>query len=365
MEKAENRKTQNRIGKIQQALRESRADSLLIEDRSNRRYLTGADVWQGSLIVTEEKAVLLVDFRYYQMAISGVKGCDVKLCKNVDEGIGQMVKDWNIHWLGFETGGLSYLRHKKLEAIIGGARLDEETCGDKLVKEQRKIKDAEELSYLRQAQEISDRAYDHILNVARAGMKESDIRMALGTYMIHQGSQGFDIGYISSSGEKTSLPHGGFGDKVIEKGDLLMIDFGAVINGYRSDMTRTFGFGTLSDRQREVYRLVLEAQEKALSGIRPGMKGKEVDKIARDYIHRAGYEGCFEHGLGHSIGLDGHENPRFNEVEEELLRPGVVMTVEPGIYLPHEFGVRIEDMGVVTEDGFENFTTATKELITI
>ena len=357
------KKLKNRIEEIQKALKNSQIQCVLIEDRSNRHYLTRADVWQGSLLVTETKAVLLVDFRYYQMAVSGVKDCDVKLCKNIDEGIRKCIKDWKIKCLGFETGILSWKRYQKLVSMLEGVKLDETFCADNIVKECRKIKDEEELTYLRQAQKIADRAYDHILNVARIGMKESDIRMALGTFMIRQGSEGFDIGYISSSGVKTSLPHGGFGDKVIENGDLLMIDFGAIVQGYRSDMTRTFGFGTISSRQKEVYQIVQQAQKQALDNIHPGMKGKEVDKIARDFIKEAGFDGCFEHGLGHSIGLDGHENPRFNEVEEEVLRPGVVMTVEPGIYLTDEFGVRIEDMGVVTEQGFENFTKATTELI--
>lgn len=356
-------KTENRIRKMQQALKDSCVQGLLIENRSNRYYLTRADVWQGSLLITEEKAVLLVDFRHYSMAKSGVKDCDVKLCENVDEGLSACIKDWHVASLGFETTGMSYGRYEKLVTLLKGTELNSKVCADELVKECRKIKDEEELASLKQAQEISDRAYDHILNIARVGMKESDIRMALGTYMIRQGSEGFDIGYISSSGVKTSFPHGGFGDKVIENGDLLMIDFGAIINGYRSDMTRTFGFGTLSSKQKEVYQIVLEAQKEALDKIRPGMKGREVDKIARDYIYGAGYEGCFGHGLGHSIGLDGHENPRFNEIEEEILRPGMVMTVEPGIYLENEFGVRIEDMGVVTESGFLDFTKATRELV--
>lgn len=353
----------NRIEKIQNVMKKHQIPCLLIEDRSNRYYLTKADIWQGSLLIAETKAVLLVDFRYYQMAISGVKNCEIKLCKDIDNGIRECIQEWKIDCLGVETDILSWSRYQKLAGILRGARIDSTICADRLVKECRKIKDKEELSYLKQAQEITDIAYDYILNIARVGMKESDIRIALGTYMIRQGSEGFDIGYISSSGVKTSLPHGGFGDKVIENGDLLMIDFGAIIKGYRSDMTRTFGFGTISARKREIYQIVLEAQKETLGKIRPGMKGKEVDRIARDYINKAGYEGCFEHGLGHSIGLDGHENPRFNETEEECLKPGIVMTVEPGIYLTDEFGVRIEDMGVVTENGFENFTKATKELI--
>lgn len=355
----------NRIEKLQKRLETVQADGLLIEDRSNRHYLTRADIWQGSLLVTRERAVLLVDFRYYEMAKLGVKDCDVRLCSDIDEEISALIRDFHIRCLGVETGIISWKRYQKLSDMLEHTFLNGKICADKLVKECRKIKDEEELGYVRQAQKITDGAYEYLLNTARAGMKESDIRLALGTYMIRHGSEGFDIGYISSSGVKTSLPHGGFGDKVIEKGDLLMIDFGAVIHGYRSDMTRTFGFGSVSSRQKEIYQLVLKAQEHALSGIRPGMRGREVDKIARELIYAAGYEGCFGHGLGHSIGLDGHENPRFNEVEEECLRPGMVMTVEPGIYLLEEFGVRIEDMGVVTEHGFENFTKAIKELVVV
>lgn len=355
----------NRVEILQRQMLDRDILAVLVEDRRNREYLTYADVWEGSMIITQKEAVLLVDFRYYEMAMSAVKDCQVRLCQNLDDGIRQVTGQLGIRSIGIEKSRVPYGRYRKLLQALEPCCLNEDVCVDEIIKQNRRYKDDYELSCLRTAQEITDRAYEYILTKVHAGMMESEIRMELGCYMIRQGSESFDIGYISSSGKKTSLPHGGTGDKAVEKGDLIMIDFGAVIGGYHSDCTRTFAVGSVTERQREVYEIVCMAQQKALDGIRPGMTGIEVDRIARNYINDCGFEGCFDHGLGHSIGLEGHENPRFNEICGDIIEPGIVMTVEPGIYLEHDFGVRIEDMGVVTDIGFENFTKASRELMIV
>lgn len=355
----------NRIKKLQEYMKENDIQALLIEDERNREYLTYADIWEGSLLVTCEKAYLCVDFRYYEMAREYCRDCEIILCRDIDEMLEKMFRTEKIRSLAVERSRMATARFLKMESLLKGGKILPGLCADAIVKEFRKIKDSYEADCIRRAQKITDDAYEYILQTACAGMKESDIRIALGAFMIRQGSENFNIGFISSSGTKTSMPHGGIGDKVIEKGDLLMIDFGARIGGYTSDCTRTFGIGFVTDEQKEVYQIVKEAQAQALAGIRPGVTGQEVDRIARRFIAESGYEGCFEHGLGHSVGLEGHENPRFNQTCTEKMRPGIVMTVEPGIYLEKRFGIRIEDMGMITEEGFENFTKCSKELIIV
>lgn len=354
----------NRIAVLQKQMKEKGVEAALIEDRRNREYLVYSDIWEGSMIVTQDHAVLVVDFRYYEMAVSTVRDCDVRMYNNVEEGLKQIIRDLRISGICFEKT-ISWRRYVLLKECLERVFLNEAVCMDSMIKENRKIKDEYELSCLRTAQEITDRAYEYILTRVKEGMKESEIRIELGSFMIRQGSEGFDIGFISSSGTKTSLPHGGTGDKTVESGDLVMIDFGAVIGGYHSDCTRTFAVSRVTNRQREVYETVRIAQKKAIEAICSGVRGCDIDSIAREYINGNGYRGCFEHGLGHSIGLEGHENPRFNQTCRDIILPGTVMTVEPGIYLEHEFGVRIEDMGVVTEQGFENFTMASNELAII
>ncbi len=184
-------------------------------------------------------------------------------------------------------------------------------------------------------------------------------------YLRKQGSEGVSFNFIILSGKNSSSPHGSPSDKIVETGDFIIMDFGAVINGYCSDMTRTIAVGEVSEKQRLVYETVLKAQNAAIEATAPQKICKDIDHISRDIINKAGFEGCFGHGLGHSIGLEVHESPSFNRVDESPLLPGMVITVEPGIYLEGEFGVRIEDMIVITENGCENLTKSPKELIIV
>ena len=179
------------------------------------------------------------------------------------------------------------------------------------------------------------------------------------------GSEGVSFDFIVASGKNSSMPHAVPTDKKIEAGDFVTMDFGAVINGYRSDMTRTVAVGHVTDEQTKVYNTVLKAQTAALDSIKSGMVCKDIDKIARDIIYNAGYENCFGHGLGHSVGIEIHESPCFNLRDTTLLQSGMVLTVEPGIYLENNFGVRIEDMVVVTNEGCINITKSDKKLIVL
>ena len=184
-------------------------------------------------------------------------------------------------------------------------------------------------------------------------------------YIRKLGSEGVAFDFVVVSGKNSSMPHGVPTDKPINDGDFITMDFGAVVSGYRSDMTRTVAVKHVSDKQKEVYNTVLSAQYAALDAIKPGVKCLEIDKISRDLIYGAGYEGCFGHGLGHGVGIEIHENPAFNMINETILEKGMVLTVEPGIYLENEFGVRIEDMVYITEDSYVNITKSPKELIVL
>ena len=203
----------------------------------------------------------------------------------------------------------------------------------------------------------------YILERINPGRTEREIMLDMEFYLRKQGSRGVAFDFIVVSGKNSSLPHGVPTDKEIEAGDFITMDFGAVVNGYCSDMTRTVAIHEVTEEQREVYNTVLEAQNKAFDMIRPGTPCIEIDQAARNHIYQRGYEGCFGHGLGHSIGVEVHESPCFNTRDHTLLQPGMILSVEPGIYLPERFGVRIEDMVHITADGFENLTASPKDLI--
>ncbi len=215
----------------------------------------------------------------------------------------------------------------------------------------------------RKAQQITDHTFSHICGYIRPGVTETDIAREIGVTLAALGSDDKNFNFIVASGSNSSLPHGFATNRLVRKGDFVTMDFGAVYGGYLADMTRTVAVGSVTDEQRRVYETVKEAQKRAFDKIRPGAICREVDAAARDYIYQQGYEGCFSHGLGHSVGVEVHENPRFNEICTDRLIPGIAITVEPGIYLKKRFGVRIEDMIVVRENGFENLTKSPKDLI--
>jgi Xaa-Pro aminopeptidase len=227
----------------------------------------------------------------------------------------------------------------------------------------RRIKTPRELEYIKKAEAIGDRVFTEILDFIRPGMTELEVAAKLEYLLKVNGGQALSFPSIVASGVNSSMPHAVPSHKKIEKGDFLTMDFGCVYEGYCSDMTRTIVIGKASQKQREVYDTVLKAQLAALDFIKAGYKGKEIDKVARDIIYSAGYEGCFGHGLGHSVGLNVHENPRLSMLEEDIIEAGMTETVEPGIYIKGFGGVRIEDLVVVTEDGCENFTASEKRLI--
>ncbi len=352
---------QERIAKVQQEL--AADEAFLITSGTNRFYYTGFESSAGSVVITAQRAVFLIDFRYVEKAKATVTACEVRLSERVDSEVCELLKEQGICTLYVETDSTSVARFAALEAALEGIAVSRDDRFDRLTENLRAIKTPEELALIRQAQKWTDDTFTYILDRIQPGRSERDIMLDMEFYMRRLGSEGVSFDFIVVSGKNSSLPHGVPTDKLVERGDFITMDFGAVCGGYRSDMTRTVAVGETSEEQRRVYDTVLKAQLEAEKAVRSGMVCRDVDKIARDLIYSAGYEGCFGHGLGHSVGIEIHENPNFNSRCDTVLQPGMIMTVEPGIYLENRFGVRIEDMVYVTEDGCLNLTASEKKLI--
>ena len=336
----------------------------LIASDANRKYLTGFSSSAGIIYISENAAAFLIDFRYYEKAKREVRNFDVILLSKAFEQLNDLIKKENVKSLLIETDSIYLSDYKSYSENLVSEVLPDDKLSKKL-SELRSIKSREELECIKTAQGFAEKTFDYILNRIKPGVTEREIMLDMEFYMRRLGSEGVAFDFIVVSGKNSSLPHGVPTDKKIETGDFITMDFGAKFKGYCSDMTRTVAVGFVSEEQRNVYNTVLKAQKAAFDLIRPGVVCKYVDKASRDLIYQSGYEGCFGHGLGHSLGIEVHENPSFNTRCDTILKPGMVMTVEPGIYLENKFGVRIEDMVCVTEDGYINLTSSPKELIII
>ncbi len=351
----------SRIQTIQAALPPHAA--LLVKSEVNRFYLTGFRSSDGFVLISRERAEFFTDSRYIEAARATVRHLAVSLSTDAMAHIKEWIAAEGIATLYIEAGATTVKSLATLREALDGVSVSEEDTFDRLIAELRCVKTPAELDAMRRAQKMTDDTFAYITERIAVGRTERDIMLDMEYYMRRLGSNGVAFEFIVVSGKNSSLPHGVPTDKAIERGDIITMDFGAVVDGYRSDMTRTVAVGAVSDEQRRVYDTVLAAQTAALAAIRAGAVCKDVDKVARDLIDGAGYKGCFGHGLGHSIGLGVHESPSFSPRCDSVLKAGTVMTVEPGIYLEGKFGVRIEGMVVVTEKGCDNLTKSPKELI--
>lgn len=352
-----------RIEKIQNSLKENQG--FIVKSSANRFYLTGFTSSAGTVFVTKNKAYFLIDFRYVEKAKNVVTSCEVSLSNKPNAEIKELCEKNNVKQIFVETYSLSVEDFKNLEKMLQGVELLKENTMDKLLEEMRGVKSKDELEKIINAQKLTDDTFSYILQRIEPGRSEIDVMLDMEFYMRKQGSEGVSFDFIVVSGKNSSLPHGVPTNKIIEKGDFITMDFGAVVDGYHSDMTRTVAVGSVTKEQEKVYNTVLKAQLEAIRAVKPNVLCKDIDKVARDIIYSAGYEGCFGHGLGHSLGVEIHESPSFNTVCETVTKEGMIMTVEPGIYLENKFGVRIEDMVYVTKDGILNLTNSKKELIII
>lgn len=342
-------------------------DSAIITSMHNRRYFTNFSSSCGYLFITKEVSYLLVDFRYIEAAKNQSKNCEVILFKKLEDTLSNLIKKHNIKYTIFESDSISLSNANNLKEIFEKnnaiAYLNKDL--DKIINNIRMIKSPDEINKIKASQEITENSFNHILTKIKPGITEKEIALELEFYMRKLGAERVAFDLIVVSGKNSSLPHGVPSDKPIQEGDFVTLDIGAVYKGYHSDMTRTIAISSVNDEQKSIYNIVLNAQIKAIESIKPGVICSKIDKIARDIIYSSGYEGYFEHSTGHGVGIEIHEKPVFSYNCETVLEPGMVLTVEPGIYIPNKFGVRIEDMILVTESGYENLTAIDKQLIII
>ena len=343
----------------------SNDEALIVESIPNRFYITGFDSSDGFVYISNNRAVFLIDSRYVEKAQKTVKSCEVVLSVlPLDELKDLLLKD-GVKTVYIETESVSLDVFKKYKDAFCNIVVSSEDKFDVILKDLRSVKSEKELSLIKKAQKLTDETFNYILNRISIGRTEKEIMLDMEFFMRKNGADAVAFDFIVVSGKNSSLPHGVPTDKKIEKGDFLTMDFGATVDGYRSDMTRTVAVGCVSDEQKKIYDIVFNAQQKAIDKIKSGMVCKDIDSIAREYISKNGYKENFGHGLGHSVGIEIHERPNFNTRCDTVLKPGTVMTVEPGIYLPDKFGVRIEDMVYVTDDGCINLTKSPKNLLII
>ena len=349
------------ISSLQQRLS---SDSLcLIQNPINLRYFTGTDIDTGYLLISNQNAYFITDFRYIESAENFFKDSSVKviLQDNAQKQIEEIYECEKCEKLLVETEYQTVSRLEFFKKISENVITDKTL--DSIISDLRIIKSEKEIAYIAKAQEITDAAFSHILDFIKVGVKEHDIALEIEFFMRKNGAESVSFDLITISGKNTSLPHGIPSEKQIENGDFVTMDIGCKVNGYCSDMTRTVAVGYATDEMKKVYNTVLTAQKRALETVKSGITADTVDKAARDYIYQNGYEGCFGHATGHGVGLFIHEAPTVSKLSKAVLMPNMVITVEPGIYLKDKFGVRIEDMVAVKENGCHNFTKSPKELI--
>ncbi len=349
----------SRLERMRQKMQEESIDAYVVLRPENGRYLSGFSGGEATLYVTARKAILLTDFRYIEQAKGEAPDFEIiKTGQDHFEALAELGQQ--AQRVGFEGDFVTYINFEKLKKGFPQAEL---LSLPDLVNHLRSVKDQTEIDTIRQAVKIADDAFASVLKTIDIGQTEEEIGLDLEYSMRRAGASGGSFQFIVASGVRSALPHGSASSKKIQLGEFLTMDFGAIYQGYCSDITRTVFLGEPQDKHREVYQVVLAAQRAGIAAVAPGRTGKEVDAVARKIIEDAGYGDYFGHGLGHSVGLAIHEGPNLNMREERVLEPGMVITVEPGIYIPDWGGVRIEDIVLVTENGCEVLTQAPKEFI--
>ncbi|MES2179501.1 MAG: Xaa-Pro peptidase family protein [Gemmatimonadota bacterium] len=352
-----------RIAALVDGLSAAHLDGLLLTGLPNIRYLTGFSGSSALLVVTQRDVVFITDFRY-QTQVADEVGDIARVsieASSLWAGLWQQLASLSaLKVIGFET---AHIQHRDFQRLVeAGSRWQWRPTVD-LVETLRERKDAAEIDNIRAAANVATRALERTLPGVRAGLTELEVAGVLEKALRDEGSEGFPFPSIVASGERSALPHARSSARALEVGDLLLMDFGAEVRGYCSDMTRTMVIGKASDDHREVYDVVRVANERAAKGVRAGMTGRDADAIARQYIERAGFGDLFGHSLGHGIGLEVHESPRLAKTAEGTLPEGAVVTIEPGVYRPGWGGVRIEDDVVLGADGPQILTQFPRELI--
>lgn len=349
-----------KLEKLRSKFNELGIDGLLITSTYNRRYMTNFTGSAGVVLISNEKALFITDFRYVGQATNQCQGYEVvQHTGSIVDEVANQAKLLGIQKLGFEQDHLTFASFRGYEKVVEGELVPVSGVIEKL----RLIKTPAEIKILKEAADIADAAFKHILDFIKPGKTELEISNELEFFMRNAGATSSSFDIIVASGYRSALPHGVASEKLIESGDFVTLDFGAYYKGFVSDITRTVAVGTPNPKLKEIYDIVLEAQLRGMAGIKPGMTGREADALTRDYISEKGYGEFFGHSTGHGIGLEVHEGPSLSSKSDIILEPGMIVTVEPGIYIPELGGVRIEDDTIITETGNETLTHSTKELI--
>jgi Xaa-Pro aminopeptidase len=347
-----NLKIGDRLQRLRHGLGEKEIDGILISQPGNRRYLSGFDGSAGFLLVTPKNKILATDFRYIEQAKSQARDYEIfPITNDISNWFPRLVADLEIKRLGFEAGHVTFALHRQLCDILNKSKSQLKLIPvDGMVESLRAVKEPEEIELITKAAEITDAAIEYIRGKIHPGMTESEVAWEIEKFLRDKGSQTIPFDIIVASGANSALPHAKPSTRAIQSGEPVLIDIGARVGGYGSDLSRTLCLGTPDDTFKKLYDSVLGAQLAAIAIIKQGMTGAEADKLARVIIEQAGYGEAFGHGLGHGIGLAPHEQPRLGPNSSEQLVDGMVFTIEPGIYLAGWGGVRIEDL-VVMENG--------------
>jgi Xaa-Pro aminopeptidase len=345
----------NRIFRLREALVEKKLDGMFISQPDNRYYLSGFDGSAGYLLITPKDTLLATDFRYLeQVKIQSPEYVLFRITGGVSEWFPKLTGEAGIKTLGFESGDITHAMYRQLAEALKNSGLPIQLIPvEGLVESLRTVKDTEEIGLIKQAVEITDRAFEYIEGTIKPGMTELEVAWQLERFQRENGSQSMPFEIIVASGPNSALPHAKPTEKQIQSGEPIVIDMGARVGHYCSDFTRTLCLGEPDDTYKKVYDTVLGAQLAAIALIKKGITGKEADGFARTVIEEAGYGEEFGHSLGHGTGLAAHENPRVGPNSEDILSDGMVFSVEPGIYLPGWGGIRIEDLAVI-ENGVIN-----------
>lgn len=340
-------------------------DCVLITSDINRRYFTGMKSSDGTVIAFRDKAYLLIDFRYIEKARATVSSAEVIEQKKLHSQLAQLLHEHGASNMAIEAQTMTVSRLQTIKNQFKEIEVIETDVLSNAINALRMVKDSEELEYIKKAQEIAELAFDGILSFIKPGVTEREIALELNRLMFANGAEDLSFETIALAGANTSMPHGVPSDKQVQNGEFVLMDFGAVYNGYHSDMTRTVCVGEPDEEMKKVYNIVLEAQTAAINAARGGITGRELDLIARSIIGDAGYGNFFGHSLGHGVGMEIHERPNASPNYAQPLNTGAVVTVEPGIYLAGKFGVRIEDFVILTENGCINLTKCAKNIISL
>ncbi|WP_066365722.1 M24 family metallopeptidase [Neobacillus fumarioli] len=349
-----------KLEKLRAAFEANGIDGILISRPFNRRYISNFTGTSGVVLISSDQAQFITDFRYIEQASKQCEGFEIiKFSDTIPQEVARQVKKLGIQKLGFEEDYISFASYKVYDKEIEAELVPVSGVIEKL----RLIKTDAEIKIIKEAADIADAAFKHILDFIRPGITELEVANELEFFMRKSGAVSSSFDTIVASGYRSALPHGVASEKVIEKGDMVTLDYGANYKGYVSDITRTIAVGEPDSKLKAIYEIVLEAQLRGMEGIKPGMTGKQADALTRDYISEKGYGEYFGHSTGHGIGLEVHEGPSLSMKSELVLEPGMIVTCEPGIYIPGLGGVRIEDDVLITKGHNEALTHSAKELI--